>query len=132
MNCNETNETDDGDLQTAVTFNFEARAIIFCNFVYFRYPLDTQTCDFVMSSAYPFPDIVIFRLEHAEFGTTLNDSNTDDFVLDIKFNSIHNGFSGISFVLTLLLPLIRWLYFKASKIANSINDATTKNKHVHK
>ena len=113
INCNDTNEADDGVLQTAVTYNFEARATIFCNFAYFRYPMDTQTCDFVMSSAYPFPDIVMFRLEHAEFGTTFNNSNTDDFVLDIKFNSIHNGFSGISFVLTLqrrLLPYIMRYY----------------------
>ena len=113
VNCNATNETDDGILQTAVTFNFEARATVFCNFQYFQYPLDTQTCDFVMSSAYPFPDIVMFRLAHAEFGTTFNNSNTDDFVLDIKFNSIHNGFSGISFVLTLqrrLLPYIMRYY----------------------
>ena len=79
-----------------------------------------------MSSAYPFPDIVMFRLEHAEFGTTFNNSNTDDFVLDIKFNSIHNGFSGISFVLTLqrrLLPYIMRYYLPcvAMVIASFIN-----------
>ena len=37
MECNTTEEADD-TLLTAVTFNFEARATIFCNFNYFRYP----------------------------------------------------------------------------------------------
>ena len=117
MDCNNTNSkenvADDSALQTAVTFNFEARATIFCNFNYFRYPLDTQTCDFVMSSAYPFPNIVIFNLENAQFGTTFNNTNTDDFVLDITFNKIVNGFSGISFVLKLercLLPYVMRYY----------------------
>ena len=66
-----------------------------------------------MSSAYPFPDIVMFRLVHAQFGTTFNNSNTDDFVLNITFNAINNGFSGISFVLKLercLLPYIMRYY----------------------
>ena len=96
-----------------MTFNFEARATVFCDFNYFRYPMDTQTCDFVMSSAYPFPDIVIFKLESSEFGTTFNNSNTDDFILDITFNDIVNGFSGISFVLRLercLLPYMMKYY----------------------
>ena len=98
---------------TAVTFNFEARATVFCNFNYFRYPMDTQTCDFVMSSAYPFPDIVIFKLESSAFGSTFNNSNTDDFILDITFKDIVNGFSGISCVLRLercLLPYIMKYY----------------------
>ena len=117
IDCNNTNSkenfADDSALQTAVTFNFEARATIFCNFNYFRYPLDTQTCDFVMSSAYPFPNIVIFNLENAQFGTTFNNTNTDDFVLDITFKPIFNGFSGISFVLKLercLLPYVMRYY----------------------
>ena len=117
--CSNTSDTDDVDLVnnnktvTVVTFNFEARATVFCNFNYFRYPMDTQTCDFVMSSAYPFPDIVIFKLESSEFGTTFNNSNTDDFILDITFKDILNGFSGISCVLRLercLLPYIMKYY----------------------
>ena len=112
--CNDnTQEMDEDDLKTAVTFNFEARATVFCNFNYFQYPLDTQHCNFVMSSAYPFPNIVLFRLENAQFGTTFNSSNTDDFLLDITFNKIINGFSGISFDLKLerrLLPYIMRYY----------------------
>ena len=110
--CNIT-ETTDNETHSAVTFNFEARATVFCNFNYFRYPMDTQTCDFVMSSAYPFPDIVVFKLEESQFGTTFNNSNTDDFILDITFNDIVNGFSGISCVLKLercLLPYIMKYY----------------------
>ena len=81
--CNITESTDN-ETFSAVTFNFEARATVFCNFDYFRYPMDTQTCDFVMSSAYPF-----------------------------TFNDIVNGFSGISCVLKLerfLLPYIMKYY----------------------
>ena len=111
--CNNSNSAKDNENVTAVTFNFEARATVFCNFNYFRYPMDTQTCDFIMSSAYPFPDIVIFKLEESQFGTTFNNSNTDDFILDITFNDIVNGFSGISCVLKLercLLPYIMKYY----------------------
>lgn len=110
--CNATGVTEDV-LETAVTFNFEARATVFCNFNFFSYPLDTQTCEFVMSSAYPFPDIVIFNLENGQFGTTFNNSNTDDFVLDITFDNIINGFSGISCVLKMersLLPYVMKYY----------------------
>ena len=110
--CNATDTTKDV-FDTAVTFNFEARATVFCNFNYFRYPLDTQTCDFVMSSAYPFPNILIFKLEESQFGTTFNNSNTDEFVLDITFNDSIDGFSGISCVLKLercLLPYIMKYY----------------------
>ena len=110
--CNETDTTEDL-FDTAVTFNFEARATVFCNFNYFRYPMDKQTCDFVMSSAYPFPDIVIFKLRESHFGTTFNNSNTDDFVLNITFKDIINGFSGVSCVLSLercLLPYIMKYY----------------------
>ena len=111
-NCNTTDVSDD-ILDTAVTFNFEARATVFCNFDFFRYPLDTQTCDFVMSSAYPFPDVITFTVLNSQFGTTFNNSNTDDFVLDITFNDIINGFSGIFCVLKLqrcLLPYIMKYY----------------------
>ena len=58
-------------------------------------------------------NIVIFKLEYGQFGTTFNNSNTDDFVLDITFNNIVNGFSGISCVLKLercLLPYIMKYY----------------------
>ena len=110
--CNITESTDN-ETFSAVTYNFEARATVFCNFDYFRYPMDTQTCDFVMSSAYPFPDIVIFKLAESQFGATFNNSNTDDFILEITFNDIVNGFSGISCVLKLqrvLLPYIMKYY----------------------
>ena len=110
--CNATDVAEDL-MDTTVTFNFEARATVFCNFNYFRYPLDSQICNFVMSSAYPFPNIVIFKLEESQFGTTFNNSNTDDFVLDITFNYIVNTFSGISCVLKLerrLLPYIMKYY----------------------
>ena len=76
--------------------------------------MDTQTCDFVMSSAYPFANVVEFKLaQPGLFGTTFNNSNTDDFVLDITFNDILNGFSGISCVLKMercLLPYIMKYY----------------------
>ena len=114
IECSTTLEQDNNALHTAVTFNFEARATIFCNFNFFWYPLDTQICKFVMSSAYPIPDVAVFRLIHAEFGTTFNNSNTDDFDLEITFNNITNGFSGISFDLKLertLLPIFMRYYF---------------------
>ena len=112
IDCNSTGSKEDV-LVTAVTFNFEARATVMCNFNYFRYPMDTQTCDFVMSTAYPFPDIVVFKLDQTAFGATLNNTNTDDFILDITFNDVSHGFSRISCVLKLqrrLLPYIMKYY----------------------
>ena len=106
-------EKENDTLYTAVTFNFEARATIYCNFDFAWYPLDTQDCKFIMSSAYPIPNVVIFRLASAEFGTTFNNSNTEDFKLDLTFNNITTPFSGISFDMKLkrsLLPYFMRYY----------------------
>ena len=104
---------DEKKFDTAILFNFEARATVFCNFKFFSYPMDTQTCDFVMSSAYPFPNVIEFKLQETRFGTTFNSSNTDDFVLHTTFNAILNRYSGISCVLKMercLLPYIMKYY----------------------
>ena len=110
--CNE-HDKSNKTLHTAVTFNFEARATFFCNFDFTWYPFDTQDCKFMMSSAYPVPDVVVFRVSHAEFGTTFNSSNTEDFEIDITFNNITEPFSGLSFDLRLersLLPYFMRYY----------------------
>ena len=113
IECCSTLEKENDTLYTAVTFNFEARATIYCNFDFTWYPLDTQDCKFIMSSAYPIPNVVIFRLASAEFGTTFNNSNTEDFKLDLIFNNITTPFSGISFDMKMkrsLLPYFMRYY----------------------
>ena len=109
--CNETNFPE--PLDTMVSFNFEARATIFCNFNFFQYPMDTQTCEFVMSSAYPYANVVIFELQESAFGMTNKQSNTDEFRFSIIFNKMTNGFSGISCIINMersLLPYIMKYY----------------------
>ena len=56
--CNETDFPE--PLSTMVLLNFEASATIFCNFNFFQYPMYAPTCDFVMSSAYPYANVAIF------------------------------------------------------------------------
>ena len=99
---------------TAILFNFEARATVFCNFKFFSYPMDTQTCDFVMSSAYPFPNVIEFKLQETGFGTTFNSSNTDEFELyttfnDIRLQIVDRRFSGISCRLKMVRRLLPYI-----------------------
>ena len=78
---------------TLIRYNLEALATIYCNFDFINYPMDTQTCEFVMDGAYPEPGVVQFELKHGQFGTTHKNTNTDDFEIDISFaNKTQNPF----------------------------------------
>ena len=60
-----------------VMYNMEAQIQIYCNFHFESYPMDTQLCDFVMNSAYPYPDIVNLSFEQGLFGATNNNCNAN-------------------------------------------------------
>ena len=69
-----------------IMYNMEAQVQLYCNFHFENYPMDTQTCDFIMNSAYPAPDIVNLSFEQGQFGETNNNINIDDFRIKVIFS----------------------------------------------
>ena len=49
--------------------------------------MDTQFCDFSMNGAYPEEGVVEFKLKLGQFGETNQNSNTDDFEIDVSFQN---------------------------------------------
>ena len=101
---------------TYIWYNMEARATIYCNFYFLKYPMDTQYCEFVMDGAYSYPNIVIFSMELGVFGLTNKNSNTDNFNIEVTFkdNTNQTGIHGViklerrifSFIIKYYLPCI--------------------------
>ena len=105
LNCTTTTET---KKDTLVTYNMEAQATIHCNFYFVNYPMDTQYCEFVVDVSYPYPDIVNLSFELGYFGVTHENSNVDDFSIDVQFEE-HINQTGIHAAIRLkrcLLPFI--------------------------
>ena len=76
------------------------------------YPLDTQQCVFEMDGSYPAGGVVTFSFDEGQFGVTMNNSNTDDFDLDVIFGKA-DGHKGIYCTIKLqrrLLPFIMMYY----------------------
>lgn len=96
MNCTKR----EAKLNTFVTYNFEAQATINCNFHFLNYPMDTQYCEFIMDGAYPYPNIVNFLFDLGLFGVTNENSNIDDFEIDVIFNEQNNQ-TGIHSIINL-------------------------------
>ena len=91
-----------------VTYNLEAQATVHCNFYFERYPMDTQHCEFTMDGSYPYADIMTLKFEEGHFGVTNNNSNTDDYVIDVTFKENSNG-TGIHSIIKMkrcVLPFI--------------------------
>ena len=102
-----------------VMYNMEAQIQIYCNFHFESYPMDTQLCDFVMNSAYPYPDIVNLSFEQGLFGATNNNLNIDDFRIKVIFQD-NSSPTGIKVLIELerrLLPFILKYYLPAMAIA---------------
>ena len=102
-----------------VLYNMEAQIQIYCNFHFESYPMDTQACDFVMNSAYPYPDIVNLSFEQGQFGATDNNLNIDDFRIKVIFQD-NSSPTGIKMLIELerrLLPFILKYYLPAMAIA---------------
>ena len=102
-----------------VMYNMEAQIQIYCNFHFESYPMDTQGCDFVMNSAYPYPDIVNLSFEQGQFGATNNNLNIDDFRIKVIFQD-NSSPTGIRMLIELerrLLPFILKYYLPAMAIA---------------
>ena len=95
-NCsNETMKTN-----TKIVYNLEAQATIYCNFQFFYYPMDYQTCDFEMDGAYPRPGIVNFIFHAGFFAVTNKNAILDDFEINVTYKDGSNR-TGIHGVITL-------------------------------
>ena len=69
---------------TVVWYEFTAKAIIYCNFDFRRYPMDVQECNFTIGSPYPAKQAVIFNFNASTFHFATETQNTDAFSIDIK------------------------------------------------
>ena len=97
---------------TLVTYNMEAQATIYCNFHFLNYPMDTQYCEFLIDGSYPYPNIVNLSFELGLFGVTNNNSNIDEFQIDITFKdkSNHTGIHSFIKLERRILPFVMKYY----------------------
>ena len=49
--------------------------------------MDTQSCEFSMNGAYPETGVVDFKLKGGQFGTSNENTNTDDFEIVVSFQN---------------------------------------------
>ena len=70
--------------ETVVWYEFSAKASIYCNFDFLRYPMDKQECNFTIGSTYPAKRTIIFTFHTSVFVFGKATQNTDDFNLNIE------------------------------------------------
>ena len=117
-NCAEIEE-DNMKQHLLIMYNMEAQVQLYCNFHFENYPMDTQTCDIVMNSAYPYPGIVDLVFEQGQFGVTNNNLNSDDFQIEVIFHETASP-NGINILIRLerrILPFIIKYYLPSIAIA---------------
>ena len=90
---------------TVISYNIEAEATIYCNFKFMNFPMDTQYCDFVMDGSYPYP-IIELKFELGQFGITNQNSNVDDFAIEITFKNNQTGMHSTIKLERCILPFI--------------------------
>ena len=69
--------------ETIIWYEFSAKATIYCNFQFFRYPMDKQNCNFTIGTTYPMSGAIIFSFHSSVFQFAKETRNTDEFHLDI-------------------------------------------------
>ena len=71
--------------ETVIWYEFSAKASIYCNFDFLRYPMDEQECNFTIGSTYPAKGTVVFRFHTSSvFSFGQATQNTDAFNLNIE------------------------------------------------
>ena len=100
--------------ETIVWYEFSAKASIYCNFVFFRYPMDEQQCNFTVGSTYPISGAIVFTFHSSVFHFSNSTRSTDEFDLDI-INVDGNGENNTNFGFTIrmnrrLQPFILAVY----------------------
>ena len=66
-----------------VWYEFTAKAVIYCNFHFQRYPMDVQECNFTIGSTYPAKQAAVFTMNTSAFNFATVTQNTDAFDLDM-------------------------------------------------
>ena len=71
--------------ETVIWYEFSAKAVIYCNFDFIRYPMDNQKCNFTIGTTYPASGTIIFTFHASSvFNFGKATQNTDDFDLEIE------------------------------------------------
>lgn len=71
--------------ETVIWYEFSAKAVIYCNFDFIRYPMDQQRCNFTIGTTYPASGTIIFKFHTSSvFNFGKDVQNTDDFDLEIE------------------------------------------------
>ena len=71
--------------ETVIWYEFSAKAVIYCNFDFLRYPMDNQQCNFTIGTTYPAKGTIIFTFHSSSvFNFGKATQNTDDFNLVIE------------------------------------------------
>ena len=69
--------------ETVIWYEFSAKASIYCNFDFLRYPMDKQECNFTIGTTYPAKQTIVFKFHTSVFTFGKATQNTDDFNLNI-------------------------------------------------
>ena len=80
---------------TIIHYNMEAEVSVYCNFKFDGYPMDTQSCEFVMDGSYCVDDVVIFEYELGLFRETEKNVLLDEFDIEMV-SKLSNNKSGIN------------------------------------
>ena len=116
-NC--TNKNDEIKQNMLVMYNMEAQVELHCNFHFEQYPMDTQYCEFVMNSSYPYPNIVYLSFEQGQIGVTNKNLHIDDFLMEAIFHD-HSHQSGVNITIKLercIMPYVIRYYLPCIAIA---------------
>ena len=68
---------------TVVWYEFSAKASVYCNFDFLRYPMDEQECNFTIGTTYPAKRTIIFTFHGSVFSFGKATQNTDAFNINI-------------------------------------------------
>ena len=69
--------------ETVIWYEFSAKASVYCNFDFLRYPMDKQECNFTIGTTYPAKQTIVFTFHTHVFTFGIATQNTDDFNLQI-------------------------------------------------
>lgn len=101
--------------ETVIWYEFSAKASIYCNFEFLKYPMDEQNCNFTIGTTYPSQRTVIFTFRTSVFRFGENTYNTDDFnlnILNVNGNIDNNTTFGFTIKMQRRLqPFIMECYF---------------------
>ena len=70
--------------ETAIWYEFSAKASIYCNFDFSHYPMDEQECNFTIGTTYPAKERIVFTFHGSLFRFGRATQSTVDFNLGIR------------------------------------------------